>query len=104
MALGRRTRADYDHIIERLDRQHARLADIEREIVRISPQVAAIEARIEDLRQRIERTDLPAGDQPTIATALERIEREHEQIRVRITAAARFEERLRVLEDAAGQL
>lgn len=99
---GEVTRSDYDHIIERLDRQHGRLADLEREIARLSPQVAAIESRIEDLRQAIERAALPPGDQTTVAAALEQIQREHEQVRVRISAAARFEERLRRVEDAVG--
>jgi chromosome segregation ATPase len=108
MALGRRTgdavtRADYDHVIERLDRQHGRIAELEREVARLSPQVAAIEARIEDLRQAVERAALPAGDEAGVAAALERIEREHEQVRVRISAAARFEERLRQLEDRVGE-
>lgn len=106
MAFGRNagevTRADYDHIIERLDRQHGRIAELEREIARLSPQVAALEARIEDLRQLVERTELPAGEQATVADALARIEREHEQVRVRISAAVRFEERLRQVEDKLG--
>lgn len=106
MALGRRndavSRADYDHIIERLDRQHGRIAELEREIARLSPQVAAIEVRLEDLRQTVERGALPAGDQATAAEALERIERVHEQVRLRITAATRFEERLRVVEERLG--
>jgi chromosome segregation ATPase len=106
MAFGRSevTRDEYDHIIERLDRQHGRIAELEREVARLSPQVAAIEERIEDLRQALERDALPPGDQATLAEALARIEREHEQVRVRISAAARFEERLRVLEDSAARL
>ena len=59
---------------------------------------------MEDLRQALERSALPAGDQATVADALARIERVHEQVRVRISAAARFEERLRVLEESAGNL
>lgn len=104
MPFGRRTRADLAQLGERLDRQHERLAEVEREVYRLSPQVAAIEGRIEDLRQAVERAALPAGDQATVADALERIEREHEQVRVRISAATRFEERLRVLEEGAGGL
>lgn len=98
MALPRRNAA-FQEVFERLDRQAGRIAELERELARVSPQVAAIEARIEDLRGTVERASLPPGDEATVASALERIEREHAQVRARISAATRFEERLRVLED-----
>lgn len=83
----------------RLDRQRAQLDEQHRELQRLGPQVAALEERMEDLRQLVERAALPAGQEAGVADALARIEREHEQVRARITAAARFEERLRVVED-----
>lgn len=86
-------------IHERLDRQRSQLQEQQRELLRLGPQVAALEERMEDLRQLVERSALPSGDQVQVADALARIEREHEQVRARISAAARFEERLRVVED-----
>lgn len=83
----------------RLDRQRAQLDEQHRELQRLGPQVAALEERMEDLRQLVERAALPTGQEAGVADALARIEREHEQVRARITAAARFEERLRVVED-----
>ncbi len=84
----------------RLDRQRAQLDEQHRELQRLGPQVAALE-RMEDLRQLVERAALPTGQEAGVADALARIEREHEQVRARITAAARFEERLRVVERTA---
>jgi uncharacterized protein involved in exopolysaccharide biosynthesis len=88
---------------ERAERQHQRIADLERELGRLSPQVAALEERVEDLRQRLDLPDLNASDQDrTEARSLvEEIRREHAQVRARISAATVFEERLRVLEAAA---
>jgi hypothetical protein len=85
-----------DHI-EVVDDQRRRLADLERrfteveklqrwssnELERIIPQVAAQESQLESLRQKI--AAVPAA--------------EHSQIRVRLTAVAQYEDRLRKLED-----
>ena len=89
---------------ERAERQHERIADLERELKRVSPQLAALEERLEDLRQRIEMPDLDASDadRAEARSLVEEIRREHAQVRARITAATVFEERLRVLEERAG--
>ena len=85
------------------DRQRVRIADLERELARVSPQVAALEARLETLRDAVERGDVAtgarAGSNADTAAVWAEIQRQQEQIRARITAATRFEERLRRLED-----
>jgi ABC-type transporter Mla subunit MlaD len=94
-------------IIEELraitDRQRVRIADLERELARVSPQVAALEARLESLRETVERgntaTGVVAGGNVDTASIWAEIQRQQEQVRARITAAMRFEERLRRLED-----
>lgn len=94
-------------IIEELraitDRQRVRIGDLERELARVSPQVAALEARLESLREAVERgniaTDVTAGGNVDTASMWAEIQRQQEQVRARITAASRFEERLRRLED-----
>lgn len=87
------------------DRQRVRIGDLERELARVSPQVAALEARLETLRDIVERGDLAAGapsDGHVDASSIwAEIQRQQEQVRARITAATRFEERLRRLEDGA---
>lgn len=94
-------------IIEELraitDRQRVRIGDLERELARVSPQVAALEARLESLRETVERgniaTGAAAGGNVDTTAIWAEIQRQQEQVRARITAAMRFEERLRRLED-----
>lgn len=91
-----------------------RLADLERrfgevekiqrwsanELERVIPQVAAQESQLESLREKI--SAVPAADQPQIDQAkslIDEIQREHSRIRVRLTAVAQYEDRLRKLED-----
>jgi chromosome segregation ATPase len=98
----------------RIDDLERRFADLERrfgdldrvqrwsanELERIIPQVAAQESQLESLREKI--TAVPAADQPQIDEArslIDEIRREHSQIRVRLTAVAQYEDRLRKLED-----
>jgi chromosome segregation ATPase len=72
------------------------------ELERIIPQVAAQESQLESLREKI--AAVPVGDQPQIdesRTLIDEIRREHSQIRVRLTAVAQYEDRLRKLEDRA---
>jgi DNA repair exonuclease SbcCD ATPase subunit len=85
----------------RLDRQHGRILRTENDLMRIGTQVAALEARMEDLREDLDLADLAADGQPgeDVRSIVEEVRREHERIRVRISAAARFEERLRQLEE-----
>jgi len=101
----------------RLDEQRQRmdrLAELERrfrevekaqhwsanELERIIPQIAAQESQLESLREKIGA--VPAADQPQIdesRSLIDEIRREHSQIRVRLTAVAQYEDRLRKLED-----
>jgi DNA repair exonuclease SbcCD ATPase subunit len=87
----------------RAERQHERIAELERELKRVSPQLAALEERVEDLRQRLDLPDLDASDddRAEARSLVEEIRREHAQVRARISAATVFEERLRVLEEKA---
>lgn len=91
----------------RLDDLARRFDEVERlqrwtanELERIVPQVAAQESQLESLRDKI--TAVPTGDQPQVDEArslIDEIRREHAQIRVRLTAVAQYEDRLRKLED-----
>ncbi|MFF5991447.1 hypothetical protein [Prauserella flavalba] len=110
--------------VERIERHAGRLAEQERrvadlaaeldrvrgdlrwtagEVERLIPHVAAQEARLEDLRAKIALT--PPADKPELAEArslVEEVQRQHAQVRVRLTGIARYEDRLRKLEDRAG--
>ncbi|MFJ2758247.1 hypothetical protein ACIO3S_21795 [Nocardioides sp. NPDC087217] len=98
-------RATIEELRAITDRQRVRIGDLERELARVSPQVAALEARLETLRDTVERGNLAAGapsDGHVDASSIwAEIQRQQEQVRARITAATRFEERLRRLEDGA---
>jgi chromosome segregation ATPase len=93
----------------RLDDLARRFDEVERlqrwtanELERIIPQVAAQESQLESLREKI--TAVPAGDQSQIdesRSLIDEIRREHAQVRVRLTAVAQYEDRLRKLEDRA---
>ncbi len=99
---------------ERLDRRLAnferRFREVERlqhwsanELERIIPQVAAQESQLESLREKL--AAVPAADRPQIDESralIDEIRREHSQIRVRLTAVAQYEDRLRKLEDRTG--
>lgn len=93
-----------EHSDEQFDRQHHRIGAIEREVVRIGTQVAAIEARLEDVRQESQPVSADgAGDAQSLAV-LDEVRREHQKVRARISAAARYEERLRQVEDRVSRL
>lgn len=70
------------------------------ELDRLIPSVAAQEAQLEDLRESL---SLPAhADKPELAEArslIQEIQRQHAQIRVRLAGIARYEDRLRRIED-----
>ncbi len=73
------------------------------ELDRLIPTVAAQEARLETLRESISL--VPNADTPQLAearTLIEEIQRQHAQIRVRLAGIARYEDRLRKLEDHVG--
>lgn len=74
------------------------------ELDRLIPHVAAQEGRLETLRESISL--VPKADTPQIAearTLIEEIQRQHAQIRVRLAGIARYEDRLRKLEDQVEQ-
>ncbi len=80
--------------VERMQRWSAN------ELERIIPQVAAQESQLESLREKLAAA--PVADRPEIdesRSLIEEIRREHAQIRVRLTAVAQYEDRLRKLED-----
>ncbi len=104
---------DHSDVVEDMRR---RLSDLERrynemdkvqhwtknELERVIPQVAAQESQLESLREKI--AAVPVGDQPQIdesRSLIDEIRREHSQIKVRLTAVAQYEDRLRKLEDRA---
>lgn len=80
------------------------LGDLKRELMRLSPQVAAMEARIEELRLALEPSGTLEGaeEQAEARSMLDEMRREHAQVRARISAATVFEERLRVVEERLG--
>ncbi|KFZ83264.1 hypothetical protein ED92_05010 [Amycolatopsis sp. MJM2582] len=71
------------------------------ELDRLIPSVAAQEAQLEDLRESL---SLPVhADKPELAEArslIQEIQRQHAQIRVRLAGIARYEDRLRRIEDS----
>ncbi|WP_197319407.1 hypothetical protein [Saccharomonospora sp. NB11] len=74
------------------------------EVQRLIPHVAAQEAQLEDLRERFSL--VPPSDDQQVAearTLIEEIQRQHAQIRVRLAGIARYEDRLRVLEERTQQ-
>jgi chromosome segregation ATPase len=104
---------DHSDVVEDMRR---RLADLERrynamdkvqhwtknELERVIPQVAAQESQLESLREKI--AAVPVGDQPQVDESrrlIDEIRREHSQVKVRLTAVAQYEDRLRKLEDRA---
>jgi chromosome segregation ATPase len=105
--LANEHRSSVDDLTRRLDDLAHRFDEVERlqrwsanELERIIPQVAAQESQLESLREKI--TAVPVGDQPQVDEArslIDEIRREHMQIRVRLTAVAQYEDRLRKLED-----
>lgn len=93
-----------DEVTTRLDRQHGRIAAVERDLARVGPQLAGLEARFEDLRERLDRPEVDEGDLSEAMEVVDEVRREHERIRARLSAAARFEERLRQLEEQVARL
>lgn len=83
--------------------QGRRIDDLQRELMRLSPQVAAIEERLEELRALVEDPAFRAddGQRAEARSLVEEVRAEHARVRARISAATVFEERLRVLEEKA---
>lgn len=75
-----------------------------RDLNRVAPQLAALEGKVEDLRQRLEATPRVERDDDLHAarTLVDAIQHEHEQIRIRLSAVTTYEERLRRIEEQLG--
>lgn len=79
-----------------------------REVNRISPQLAALETKVERLRLALEALTAPGVGSSTPAEVaearglVESIQEEHRRIRVRLTALTQYEERLRRIEEKLG--
>ncbi|WP_344857924.1 hypothetical protein [Amycolatopsis ultiminotia] len=71
------------------------------ELDRMIPHIAAQEAQLETLRESLVMT--PRSEPAEVAESrslIEEIQRQHSQIRIRLAGIARYEDRLRRLEDA----
>lgn len=100
------SREEFSRRLNQLERRFNEVAKLQRwsanELERIIPQIAAQESQLESLREKL--TAVPAAERPEIdesRSLIEEIRREHSQIRVRLTAVAQYEDRLRKLEDRA---
>jgi chromosome segregation ATPase len=80
-----------------------RLGEVERDLARIGPQVAALERRLEDVREALDVPTALSHEAAEAQSLIEEVRREHERIRARVSAAARFEERLARLEEEVAQ-
>jgi phage shock protein A len=104
-------------VFERLDRQRGRIEKLEkgargnakeaefyvREINRVSPQLSALESKVEDLRQALTTPLIGAPeDLDTARSLIDEIRAEHARIRVRLSAVTTYEERLRRIEEKLG--
>ena len=99
-----RARRDFGRRLADMERRFGEVERMQRwsanELERIIPQIAAQESELESLREKLGA--VPAADQPQIdesRSLIDEIRREHSQIRVRLTAVAQYEDRLRQLED-----
>lgn len=72
---------------------------------RMSPSIAALEMRLEELRHEVVRVRVgePAASSPSWQL-LEEVRREHSQVRARLTTVAAYEERLRRLEGTSAPI
>ena len=84
--------------------QGARIDDLERELIRISPQLASLEQRVEALRARVDDPAFTADDaqRAEARRLVDEVRAEHARVRARVSSAVVFEERLRVLEAKTG--
>lgn len=100
------------HIEGRLTDLQARLQSVAdesfwtaNELRRLAPHLAALEARVAKLEER--ETSIRVADSAEVDQArslIDEIKAEHERIRVRLSAVARYEERLERLEGSTQSL
>jgi chromosome segregation ATPase len=103
---------------ERMDAIERRLADVDQrlrvvgqiargaksEVGRVASQAAALETRVEDIRQG---SQLVAGSSAEVDDArqvVDDVRREHQRVRARLTAISWYEDRIRKLEAQVGEL
>ena len=84
--------------------QRVRIGELERELQRVSPQLAALEHRVEQLQRAHDAVEVTATapERAEARQLVEEVRAEHARVRARISAATVFEERLRVLEQHLG--
>jgi chromosome segregation ATPase len=99
-----RARRDFGRRLADMERRFGEVERLQRwsgnELERIIPQIAAQESQLESLREKL--AAVPLADRPQLdesRSLIDEIRREHSQIRVRLTAVAQYEDRLRKLED-----
>jgi chromosome segregation ATPase len=99
-----RARRDLGRRLAEVERRFGEIERLQRwsanELERIIPQIASQESQLESLREKL--AAVPLADRPQIdesRSLIDEIRREHSQIRVRLTAVAQYEDRLRKLED-----
>jgi hypothetical protein len=95
---------DHRRRLDDIERRFGELDRLQRwtanEVERLIPHVASQESQLEGLRAKL--AAVPAADEPEVAAArslIEEIQREHAQVRTRLTGIATYEDRLRALED-----
>lgn len=89
----------------RADNERRRGGLHDRDLARIGPQVAALEERVEQLRQRLSQPPTATDEQAEQASSLlDEVRREHSQVRMRVTTLVKYEERIRQLEDEVAGL
>lgn len=88
-----------------LDRVSGQAGWTANEMERLQPHVAGLDARVEDLRLRLDDeqlTDRP-GDAEEARSVLDEVRSEHRVVRERLTGVSLYEERLRQLEEWRAQ-
>jgi hypothetical protein len=97
-------RSRLDELISRVNGFHDRAEWTASQVERVVPQVASQEAELESLRAKLvvssaaDLTDVDAA-----RSLIDEVRREHAQVRVRLTGIARYEERLRRLEESSAE-
>jgi hypothetical protein len=71
------------------------------EVQRMEPQVASMEQRLEELRERVDTNVVPgtSAERAEARHLIEEVRTEHQRIRSRMTAIAWYEDRLRKIEE-----
>jgi chromosome segregation ATPase len=104
--------------LHRIERQHDRLKEVERqvkhlvrsdqvrgaELERREIQIGVLEVRLADLEERLEDGAGAAGSDTAGRDVLAEVRREHALVRVRMQAVGAYEERLRRVEESLAEL